>query len=525
MLFEFEAENDASIIAQGALLLSYYSTSSERHLNTFWLRIAIQSARADHAHHYDNDKSLTGYKRQMKKRLWWCCILRDRIMPLGLRRPLQITGNHLNSAGQGLTEEDFDEDIGKSEVYDTETQHLLAKILVAQCKLAIEMTDVITMVYPADAANLVIAACEEDFNRISVETEKVKMKLIDWYETVDQWISTVLGKSHASVLLYASLLYIYYHSARLALFHHKILALEMWTSSLGEGQDTYVRQLDLFGGELRSSAAAVTHIVQDLLRLNLGQYLPISTVAYTALPLVLSVLDVKVPANPSQPRMHYVETYHKSMELYLNRYSGIGEVSSMMERILEEAESNSRKVCLPPAFFSQREANHPSSSTSDWYEIFLLQPKFHLRVVLSFDLSFSNGKFPEDSDFPKQLRADQLEEVPYSHSLMLGEKNIDTNVLASLFLQVSTLTLDRTDLEAPNMTPARRDLDFMDLINVTTRGRVWDMSMDLDLDAGDGDGDDFMDFFVEERNGEEGADDDRGWERVIWDLFDHAIPG
>lgn len=322
------------------------------------------------------------------------------------------------------------------------------------------------------------------------------------------------------------------------MFHHKILALEMWTSSLGESQDTYVRQLDLFRGELQSSTATVTYIVQDLLRLNLGQYLPISayvylcqlsyednlktdSVAYTALPLVLSVLDVKVPANSSQPRMRYLETYHKSMELYLNRYNGIDEVSSMMERILEEAESNSRKVCLPPAFFSQREANHPSLSTSDWYEIFVQQPKFHLRVVQSFDLSFSNGKFPEDSDFPKQLRADQLEEVPYSHSLMLGENNLDTDVLTSLLLQVSASTLDGTDLKTPNMTPARRDLDFMDLFKVTTPGRVRDISMDLDA----GDGDDFMDFFLEERNDEEGADDDRGWEKVIWDLFDHAIPG
>lgn len=146
----------------------------------------------------------------MKKRLWWCCVLRDRILPLGVRRPLQIAHSHLNSAGDELTEKDFEEDMGKSEVYDTETQHLLAKIVVAQCKLSIEMTDVITMVYPADGADPVITASEEDFNRVSAETERCKMKLIDWYETINQWISTVRGKSHASVTLYASLLYIYY---------------------------------------------------------------------------------------------------------------------------------------------------------------------------------------------------------------------------------------------------------------------------------------------------------------------------
>ncbi len=148
--------------------------------------------------------------RKLKKRLWWCCVLRDRILPLGVRRPLQITHNHLNSAGQELTEEDLEEEIGKSEVYDTETQHLLVKLLLAQCKLAVELTDVITMVYPADGANLVTMACEDDFNRVSIETKGYEMKLTDWYNAIDQWIPTVLGKSHASITLFASLLYIYY---------------------------------------------------------------------------------------------------------------------------------------------------------------------------------------------------------------------------------------------------------------------------------------------------------------------------
>ncbi|OBT71727.1 hypothetical protein VF21_09353 [Pseudogymnoascus sp. 05NY08] len=442
MLFDFEADHDASTIAQGSLLLSYYSTNSERHLNTFWLNIAIQSARADHAHYYDIDKSLTKYERQMKKRLWWCCVIRDRILPLGVRRPLQITHSHLDSAGQELTEEDLEEDIGESEVYNTETQQLLAKIFLAQCKLAIELTDVITMVYPADGANLVITACEDDFNRVSTETKTHETKLTNWYNTINQWIPTVLQKSHASITF----------SARLALCHHKIFALETWTSLLGRGQDTYVRQLDLFRGELCSSAAAVTSIVQDLLQLNLGQYMPISAVAYTALPLVISALDVKMSPSSNQSRVHYLETYHKSIELYSKRYNGIDTVSYVMERILEEAESNSRNLFLPTSHFSHQDAS-PLSDTSDWFQIFVKHPKLHLRVAFSFDLSFSNGKFPEDSDFPKQLRADQLEEYPHlQENLIPAENDIIADEVMPLCLQISTPTFDNTILKSLQMT-------------------------------------------------------------------------
>ena len=96
-MFDFEAERDPQVIAQGALLLAYYSTNSERHLNTFWLSIAIQSAKADGAHRYAEDETLTRYETQMKKRLWWCCVLRDRILPLGVLRPLQITHGHFDA--------------------------------------------------------------------------------------------------------------------------------------------------------------------------------------------------------------------------------------------------------------------------------------------------------------------------------------------------------------------------------------------------------------------------------------------
>ncbi|KFY64721.1 hypothetical protein V496_03069 [Pseudogymnoascus sp. VKM F-4515 (FW-2607)] len=490
-------------------------------LNMMRQPLRKESARADHAHYYDTDKSLTKYERQMKKRLWWCCVLRDRILPLGVRRPLQITHNHLNSAGQELTEEDLEEEIGKSEVYDTETQHLLVKLLLAQCKLAVELTDVITMVYPADGANLVTMACEDDFNRVSIQTKGYEMKLTDWYNAIDQWIPTVLGKSHASITLFASLLYIYYHSARLALCHHKIFALETWTSLLGRGQDTYIRQLDLFRGELCSSAASVTCIVQDLLHLNLGQYMPISAVAYTALPLVISALDVKMSPSSSQSRVHYLETYRKSIELYSKRYNGIDTVSYMMERILEEAESNSRNLCHLSSHFSRQDSNHSSSNTSDWFEIFVKHPKLHLRVAFSFDLSFSNGKFPEDSDFPKQLRADQLEEYPHSHETFIHrETNLTADALTPLYSYISTPIFDNTVSESLQTTAVCPNLDFMDLFGATTPGHIVDISSDMDSGARDAS----LDLLLPENNTEKNCEDDSIWEKVIWDLFDLIIP-
>lgn len=194
--------------------------------------------------------------------------------------------------GGGLNDEDLLEDIGKSEVYDSETQRFLAKILIAQCKLAVEMTDLITILYPSDSSLPVTSAHKEGFNRASIEIDRCKSKLIDWYENVHSWVTKFPKNAHPSVTLYTSLMYIYYqyvlfHSilycvltrsstARLALCHHKILVLEIWCTSEDEDEQDYTQQLDAFRVELRISTVAINYIVQNLLLLDLAQHLPIS---------------------------------------------------------------------------------------------------------------------------------------------------------------------------------------------------------------------------------------------------------
>jgi len=65
-------------------------------------------------------------------------------------------------------------------------------------------------------------------------------------------------------------------SAQLAICQHKILGLELFSGSVQGNDKRHAQQLNAFKGELRTAAAAVTYIVQDLLLLDLAQYLPIS---------------------------------------------------------------------------------------------------------------------------------------------------------------------------------------------------------------------------------------------------------
>lgn len=49
------------------------------------------------------------------------------MISLGVRRPLQITLDHFDFSGEGLTELDFAEEVERSQVYDTQTKWLLAR--------------------------------------------------------------------------------------------------------------------------------------------------------------------------------------------------------------------------------------------------------------------------------------------------------------------------------------------------------------------------------------------------------------
>lgn len=84
-------------LAQASLLLSFWTPPGRLPTgvtpNTSWLVNAIQIAYAHHANLYQQWSKTSQEDQHLRlwKRIWWCCIIRDRSMSLGLRRAPQIT--------------------------------------------------------------------------------------------------------------------------------------------------------------------------------------------------------------------------------------------------------------------------------------------------------------------------------------------------------------------------------------------------------------------------------------------------
>ncbi|KAL6399879.1 Cutinase transcription factor 1 beta [Ilyonectria robusta] len=213
LLFDFCGETSPVANAQGALLLSYNATMRyQKRINSIWLVTAIQLAQAAGAHRFYLKQDQDPEVKNVLKRLWWCCIVRDRILPLGVRRHLYIPLVDFDPEKAALTEDDFAHEIGFSRVYDAETKRSLIRLFITLCDLAVALTDVITTVYatgqPLDVRFLSVLKLQQTVSCI----QSSKVGLDAWFERASIRFPAPAGmmSTNKSLVLYTNLMYIYY---------------------------------------------------------------------------------------------------------------------------------------------------------------------------------------------------------------------------------------------------------------------------------------------------------------------------
>ncbi|KAL2371417.1 hypothetical protein RJ035_006126 [Blastomyces gilchristii] len=435
LLFDLNAENDVLAKAQGAILLTYQSSSIDFHAGSLWLTTAIQHAILYGAHSYNSKSNVTDPHRGTKKRLWWSILLRDRILPLGLRRYPQITPQHFDLSLDCMAEEDLQDEIQKSEVYNAETKRILANVLRVQCQLAIVLTRVIMIVYAPNGFSQPKSMTEKEFMKSLREIEDIRATLTQWANEAKAAFGSIFASDdvHESVTLYSNLTFMYYHhiisTARVALCHNQALTIEIHQRFIAE---TYSKLLEGLKDELEDAALSITRSVKRLLMRGVARHLPISAIAYTALPLVLNALDVKLSGTTSQSatRKRRLSYYAEVMQLYRNRYDGTDYVALLIQEVLRFVEKQNFLISFQPDESSSimsspnssrdngkedtnksspvtETSNGPAASnkrTKSWSEVFIRQPRFYLRLSLSIDFAFARGQYPRDTDLPALVR-------------------------------------------------------------------------------------------------------------------------
>ncbi|KAF5577133.1 fungal specific transcription factor domain-containing protein [Fusarium pseudocircinatum] len=118
-----------------------------------WLMISIENAKVSQADRYsdlsDSSTVRSDSNHSTLRRLWWCCIIRDRILPLGLRRSIQITPDHFDlKKNMILGCIELEAEIGRSTIYCDDAKQGLSSIMKEVVELSIVLTEVLLLAFP-----------------------------------------------------------------------------------------------------------------------------------------------------------------------------------------------------------------------------------------------------------------------------------------------------------------------------------------------------------------------------------------
>ncbi|KAF5612795.1 cutinase transcription factor 1 beta [Fusarium sp. NRRL 25303] len=326
LLYVFDIEPSAVDLAQGALLLTFLPVSSGNDHptpNSVWLTRAIKHAEGLGASHV---KHINGPDTVSLKRLWWCCIIRDRSISLGQRRCVQIPGEYPLPV-----EEDFSSEFNGSLVYTPHTKAQLFRIFRRLMEFCYTVVDLLQlMARHRSASRNLENVCADDRTILS----RCREDLSAWFSaTGEEFLNLGHGgeQRHPSVIVYTNFIYIQYYTAKLLLHHQKLIfdvGLPDWAEFL---PSTLV-------DEVRSATFRFIDHLSEPVRLGLARFLPISVAAFAAVPIAMHVFEARLGghATANQRRLRILI---EMLEAYQPRFEGIEPLGLLVRQTVSSVES------------------------------------------------------------------------------------------------------------------------------------------------------------------------------------------
>ncbi|PVH69031.1 hypothetical protein DL98DRAFT_661897 [Cadophora sp. DSE1049] len=457
LLHDFDTTSDSIALCQGTLLLTYYSSEREAMSNTSWLRLCIQFANAANISMYYQDCTLSAEEKLLRKRLWWCIVIRDRILPLGVRRCIQITRENFDFSQSRLCEKDLEPEFRSSCVYDAETKRELAQVFLVQLDLAVELTDALSDLYPATGFRSFDKLDYNDVMSMPKKIEQCQVDLDSWHARFVEWV--VPGEwsnKHKSVILYSGLTSIYFQSAKAALYQLESFMLQ--------GDDTKVHDVRMkhLGSALHMSVSSISETIRAFIQLDIAKYLPVSAVAYLALPIILNSIDLQtlsVANTRAEGKRRQLRLLNEAMDLCKDRYTGAAVVKNVITKSIETARSE--KNIIESNSSHSTSLTRTSPALQDWLDVFISSPVSFLRISFGIDMSIAVGRYPTTEDLPRRLAL---------HYQLVPGKSIPQSLMPAV--ENAVTDADPVD-EAAVLEPTRNSyLDYFDFGQSQTDSRA-----------------------------------------------------
>ncbi|CAK7205425.1 hypothetical protein SEUCBS139899_008196 [Sporothrix eucalyptigena] len=364
-LYDFDYETDRLTLVQALLLMTYwYETPDDQKDTWHWMGVAVSLAHTIGLH---RDPRTTGEpirRQRLRKLLWWCCFMRDRMIALGMRRPKRIRSEDADVPM--LTPSDFEKAILPEDidvvpvecryVRDVEMQEQLAELCVEKAKLCVLVGNMLQQQYTilprgrqrgsdAGSSNSTMmlfpnrpVSDDGKGNGPSV-VDKIDAKLRAWLLALPvscryaALTPADVQNGRATVAVQRTLLHLVYHTTMSALHRPRIQPVAVGAPMLPIEQQEFSR------ARVRDAADCVTRMGGEMLRLRLEPYLPTAGVTVFLPAMFAHLLDIKggVPRERRQQAVLGFLTCMRIMESLRETYAAAEIAKGFVESLLKKA--------------------------------------------------------------------------------------------------------------------------------------------------------------------------------------------
>ncbi|RFN48881.1 hypothetical protein FIE12Z_6936 [Fusarium flagelliforme] len=378
LLYDFDIESGQLPLAQGALLLMNWVpnvpvTNTSPNPWKTWHSLALRHAENISAH-------------RSVRRLWWCCIIMDRLSPLCTRFHPQITPDSStleNYVPLGFN--DFQSEIHRSRVFTPAIKRRHIDLFSKFLELILILTDVLAIAFPYESK---VEISPESTATSDAQLQKCRRLLVAWYKstTVDFPILDCQDQDRCvdstdpsnSVILHTNLMYIYYQIFNLLSMVPSFSISNVVPEGVAIQGKEICREVDF------SAVACIA--------IPLALQLITSRLSCLRRELALDQINLRSDIDPFSKQSR-LDVLVEATDALLPHYYGVDWVKETAKHTADLAQAYNQQLAQP-----DREA------MTDWGQILIKSPGTYLRLTWTVDMCISRGRVPQDQDFPSCLR-------------------------------------------------------------------------------------------------------------------------
>ncbi|KAK5209389.1 hypothetical protein LTR41_004925 [Exophiala xenobiotica] len=382
LLVDFDVENDLLTLIKVLVLMTYwYHKPDDPKGRIYWMRNALSFA---YEIGLDRDSELIGLdakQQRSRRRLWWCCYARDKLISFSERRASGIRENENHLAV--LTPDDFEPQLfsrvlrGYSAPGIITRPDILIELSIEHMKLCVLLGRVLDTQYLAsghrrtttgETMMMLLPRNSETFMSDFMVRDQ---ELSEWGEGICSRLNGVIDvepeRNCRLVSLHSAVLEMLYHTA-LSMLHRPLMALKHPTGSAAQALHDSSRQ------KLRDGARRITEIAKYLGDNSLLKHIP--PIGVTAL-LAAAVQHVKdTVSRDTESHDAAVESFRQTMHALLQLreiYASAGHAISFIESVRErttnnganESNTEQKKILYPHGRMNYSTQGHQARGTTD----------------------------------------------------------------------------------------------------------------------------------------------------------------